>query len=47
MSTLVNKPTVKLPIRLAGLIFFETENVGLIRNFVFFPIELKNYCGSY
>ena len=27
--------------------FFEAENAGLIRNWAFLPIELKNYCGSY
>ena len=27
--------------------FFEAKDAGLIRNWVFLPIELRNYCGSY
>ena len=27
--------------------FLEAQNAGLIRNWAFLPIELKNYCGSY
>ena len=27
--------------------FSEAQNAGLIRNWAFLPIELRNYCGSY
>ena len=27
--------------------FSKVTNAGLIRNWLFFPIEVKNYCGPY
>ena len=27
--------------------FSEAQNAGLIRNWAFLPIEIRNYCGSY
>ena len=38
----------KTSIEARGAYYFsEAQNAGLIRNWAFLPIELRNYCGPY